>query len=200
MFKSKLFLCLGLFFLVFVAVGVVHAQKPDVASVSSSDVVAQDANKQEAENTVPSFKNLVKTVNEMNSVLFTYWEYTALRDAIRARKLGGFTRAPTDAQLNRGLNRNQTKDLERVKPPPEKRYITLGGILYESKENWTIWLNNKRVTPNAIPEEVIDLKVFNDYIEIKWMDEWGNQIFPIRLRPHQRFNMDTRIFLPGVSG
>jgi hypothetical protein len=32
---------------------------------------------------------------------------------------------------------------------------------------------------------------------MKWFDEYTNQVFPIRLRPHQRFNIDARMFLPG---
>ena len=79
----------------------------------------------------------------------------------------------------------------------EKREIILGGILYVSDDDWTIWLNGKRVTPKALPKEVIDLKVYDAHIEVKWFDDWTNQIFPIRLKTHQRFNIDTRIFLPG---
>jgi hypothetical protein len=92
---------------------------------------------------------------------------------------------------------NQQADVEKVKPPPEERYVSLSGIAFNAKEKWTIWLNGERVTPDAIPPEVLDLKVFSKYIEIKWYDDYTNRIIPIRLRPHQRFNIDTRIFLPG---
>lgn len=126
------------------------------------------------------------------SLLFTYWEQVAIEDARRSR---GLNRAPTDAELMRDLQTDD--DGERVKPPPEARNIALSGIAYKASKNWTIWLNGKRVTPDAIPEEALDLKVFKEYIEIKWYDEYTNRIIPIRLRPHQRFNIDTRIFLPG---
>lgn len=125
------------------------------------------------------------------SLLFTYWERTALQDAKNAR---GLTRAPSDYELSRALKENME---ERVKPPPEERYVTLNGIVYKTKSNWTIWLNGIRVTPNAIPKEAMDLKVYKEYIELKWFDEYTNRIIPIRLRTHQRFNIDTRIFLPG---
>ncbi|MCK5284750.1 MAG: hypothetical protein KAJ86_04105 [Alphaproteobacteria bacterium] len=129
--------------------------------------------------------------NDMSSVVFTFWERTAIKDARRSR---GLVRAPTDDELSNSLN---NPDGLKVRPPSEERDISLGGIVFVSKEDWTIWLNGKRVTPKAIPKEVIDISVYDEYIELKWFDEWSNQIFPIRLRSHQRFNVDTRIFLPG---
>lgn len=129
---------------------------------------------------------------EMPSLLFTYWEHTALKDARRYR---GSRKAPTAQELARDL---RTNDLEPPpRPPPEERDISLGGIVFVAHNDWTIWLNGKRITPNAIPEEVLDLKVYDEYIEVRWFDDYTNQIFPIRLRPHQRFNIDTRMFLPG---
>lgn len=77
------------------------------------------------------------------------------------------------------------------------RDVSLSGIVYLSRHDWTVWINSMRVSPSAIPEQVMDLRVFKDYIELEWFDETTNQIFPIRLRPHQRFNLDTRMFLPG---
>jgi hypothetical protein len=91
----------------------------------------------------------------------------------------------------------KTAPAEKVKPPPEEREITLGGIVYVDGDDWTIWLNGKRVNPKAIPKEVIDLKVYKEYVEMKWFDDYTNQIFPLRMRTHQRFNLDARIFLPG---
>jgi len=82
-------------------------------------------------------------------------------------------------------------------PPPEERYIRLGGILFNSSSDWTIWLNKVRVTPKALPEEILDLRVFKQYVEMKWYDKYTKQILPVRIRPHQSFHMDQRIFLPG---
>jgi len=125
------------------------------------------------------------------SVLFTYWEQVAIEDARRSR---GLNRAPTDDELTRDLKKGQD-DLDIT--DPGIRDISLSGIAYNGYKNWTIWLNGQRVTPTAIPKEALDLKVFKEYIEIKWFDEYTNRIIPIRLRPHQRFNIDSRIFLPG---
>lgn len=127
-------------------------------------------------------------VERMPSLFFTYWQHQAIKDAKNKR---GVVRAPTQEELE-AIERGDELELD-----PERRYITLGGIVYKGEDNWTIWLNGKRVTPTAVPEEVLDLRVFKDYIEVKWIDDFTKQIFPIRMRAHQRFNMDMRIFLPG---
>lgn len=116
-------------------------------------------------------------VNQMPSLFFSDWEHDLIVDARR----GLVTRPPGDD----GLGNEGERD------------IALGGIVYVSSDDWTIWLNGTRVTPNAIPADVMDLKVYKEYVELEWFDAPTNQIFPIRLRAHQRFNLDTRIFLPG---
>ncbi len=130
-------------------------------------------------------------LNSLKSLLFTHWQHTAIIDARRSR---GFVKPPTESELNENL---AIPGEEIPKPPPEEREISLGGIAFISADDWTIWLNGQRVTPKAIPKEVLDLTVYGEYIEVKWFDEYSNQIFPLRLRPHQRFNIDSRIFLPG---
>lgn len=130
---------------------------------------------------------------QYDSILFTHWEHVAIQDA---RRYVGDTRNVTDSELAKDLK--QREDIgEKIKPPPEEREIRLSGIVFHGKADWAIWLNEERITPDAIPKEVMDLRVYKEYIEFKWFDEYTNQIFPIRLRPHQRFNIDTRIFLPG---
>lgn len=128
------------------------------------------------------------SIDKMSSLFFTYWQHQSIIDAKNSH---GKVRPPTEAEL---------KALEEDLPlntDPERRYVTLGGIVYKTENDWTIWLNGKRVTPDAVPKQVLDLRVFKDYIEVKWLDEYTNSIYPLRLRAHQRFNMDMRIFLPG---
>ncbi|MBI1301040.1 MAG: hypothetical protein GC137_05185 [Alphaproteobacteria bacterium] len=124
---------------------------------------------------------------EIPSLFFTFWQSRAIEDAKNAV---GTVRPPTDAELD-------TIPGDDVPRDPGIRNIQLGGIVYEGKEVWTIWLNGQRVTPDSVPKEVLDLRVFDDYIELKWLDEYTNQVFPIRMRAHQRFNLDARMFLPG---
>ncbi len=128
---------------------------------------------------------------EIPSILFTYWENTAIADAKNKR---GVVQAPTQDEINRAMQEEQAS---KPKPPPEEREIKLGGIVYAAKNDWAIWLNGQRVTPDALPKEVIDLRVYDDYVEMKWLDDYTLRIYPIRLRAHQRFNLDTRMFLPG---
>ena len=170
-----------------VAVDTPPAQATAAASSDDSAGQEQGAGAQAAQDEVSEQIN----PNSIPSVLFTHWEHAAILDA---KRYGGETRGVTESELNRDLDNRQS---DKPRPPPEKREIKLGGIVYVKANDWTIWLNNQRVTPNAIPPEVMDLKVHKEYIEMKWFDDYTNQIFPLRLRTHQRFNIDSRVFLPG---
>ena len=104
--------------------------------------------------------------------------------------MGLTTRAPTDFELRQAEDGNV---------PRGPRELSLGGIIYASSSDWSIWMNGQKITPNRLPPEILDIKVRKKYIRLKWFDAYTNQIFPVKLKPHQRFNIDTRIFLPGES-
>lgn len=120
-------------------------------------------------------------VNLIPSLFFSKWEHDLIIDARNTLN----TRPPEDGSTEPAIVIESPRD------------VILGGIVYVSSKEWTIWVNQRRVTPDSIPSEVMDLKVFKDYIQLEWFDAQTNQIFPIRLRTHQRFNLDTRMFLPG---
>lgn len=123
------------------------------------------------------------------SMFFTPSQYALLREA----RLGFNTRLPTKSELaNAGASDAPNAGADAV-----IRDISLGGIAFNTPDDWTIWLNGARVTPDAMPKEAIDLRVYHDYVELKWFDAVTNQIFPVRLRTNQKFNLDARIFLPG---
>lgn len=134
---------------------------------------------------------------DMTSVLYTFWEYTALMDAKNSRRSSGVQRGVTQDEIDRELRMSNAPAEPKPKPPPEEREIALGGIVYTSGNDWTIWLNGQRVTPDALPKEIIDLKVQRHYIDVKWLDDYTQRLYPIRLRAHQRFQLDARMFLPG---
>lgn len=145
--------------------------------------------------------SLFASVNpkNMRSLLYNEWEHGALLDAIAARSY-----IDVEAYKKRSLGGSGAGggvDPFGANTPAEVinsiRELSLGGILYSSKKEWTIWLNGQRVTPQSKPEEVVGLKVFEDYIELKWLDQKTLKVYPIRLRPHQRFNLDNNLFLPG---
>jgi hypothetical protein len=126
-------------------------------------------------------------INQMPSLFFTSDEI-ALISAVRR---GVIARPPTESELN------ENNAEEEIVPERGIRELSLGGIVFRSSSDWTIWMNGQKVTPQRIPPEVLDIRVSKDHIKIKWFDAYTNQIFPIKLKPHQRFNIDTRIFLPG---
>lgn len=125
---------------------------------------------------------------ENNSLFFIPRELALLDDARR----GVVARPATDQEIY------DSQELSRIENIPQgPRELAMGGILYNSKDNWTIWLNGIKITPKRIPTEVLDIRVEKDVVRLKWFDAYTNQIYPIKLKAHQRFNIDTRIFLPG---
>lgn len=124
------------------------------------------------------------------SLVFTPSQYALLREA----RIGFNTRAPTLQELAKAGDPNDPN----YRPPVSIRDVKLTGIAYNTPDDWTIWLNNARVTPDAMPAEAVDLRVYKDFIELKWFDTLTSQIFPVRLRANQKFNLDTRIFLPAL--
>jgi hypothetical protein len=123
------------------------------------------------------------------SLLFTYWQHQSILDALKSR-------GTIIAKIPDEFMPDDAQAREKMEKPAD-REITLSGIAFVHENEWTVWLNGMRITPHAIPPEIIDLKVFKEHIDVKWYDKYSNKIFPIRIRPHQRFNLDTRVFLPG---
>ena len=123
-------------------------------------------------------------LEQMPSLFFTPAEQSLITEA----RLGFTARPPTAAEIQQAKDGNS---------PIGPREISLAGIVYLSAGDWTIWLNGQKVTPKRLPPEILDIKVRKNNIKLKWFDSHTNQIFPIKLKTHQRFNIDTRIFLPG---
>lgn len=124
------------------------------------------------------------TPENVATLFFTAWQHALLQEA----KIGFTTRAPDPGEVGTASNEGAA---------PGIRELSLGGIAFSSGKKWTVWLNAVRVTPDAIPDQVLDIKVSRSHIDLKWFDRFTNKIYPVRLRPHERFNLDSRIFLPG---
>lgn len=129
-------------------------------------------------------------LGQIPSLFLSGSELNLLVDA----KAGLYARPPTEEEL---MAEQETARQGRVSMPASIREISLGGILYKSSTNWTIWLNSQKITPKNLPPAIMDITVNKDHIKLKWLDFQTNQIFPVKLRANQRFNFDTRIFLPG---
>lgn len=135
------------------------------------------------------YKKEVFVGSDIPSLIFPPGQHALLNEA----RIGFNTRIPTPSELGE----LPSPDDPNYRPPPSVRVISLGGIVFNTPDEWTIYLNRKRITPDSLPKEAVDLRVYKDFIELRWFDPQTNQIFPIRLRPNQKFNLDGRIFLPG---
>ncbi|MCB1556586.1 MAG: hypothetical protein KDJ15_04645 [Alphaproteobacteria bacterium] len=177
-----------------------HSPNPELSPLGSFPLGLLSADQSQAESGYVPLETIYKrnmkvrppdlNPASLRSLFFTAWQYALLEEALR-----GFTTRPvTDGETN-----TYTEDIPLEERPRGPRELALGGIAYNTPDRWTIWLNGQRIMPDAIPKEIIDLHVFEDYVEMKWFDSYTNMIFPLRLRAHQRFNLDRRLFLPGVS-
>lgn len=128
---------------------------------------------------------------EIGTLVFTLWQHSLLQQA----KQSFTTRNVTQEEIDRA----KSGELEDIEKPKGLRELSLSGILYKGKDDWVVWLNGQRLAPNALPKQVMDIKVSENHIDLKWFDEYSNLIYPVRMRPHQRFNLDSRIFLPGLT-
>lgn len=84
------------------------------------------------------------------------------------------------------------------KAVPAHRVIRVSGVLYRAPEDWIVWMNNKKVTPDDLLPEIVDIKVSDSSkVHLKWYDVGLNQVITITLRPHQVYDIVTGILLPG---
>lgn len=81
---------------------------------------------------------------------------------------------------------------------PGPRIIALSGIVYNGPNDWTIWLNNERVTPKQFPERVIGLTVEKDRIHVRWMDIANQRVVNITLHSNQQYLLDSDQIIPGT--
>jgi hypothetical protein len=133
------------------------------------------------------------------SLFFTTQEHALLNEAREGFK----ARLPTLKELGQSgvanrLEYESEEEAARMRAAQAAlRELSLSGILYISQDDWIVWLNKTRMTPDALPKEIMDIKVYNEYVELRWFDLKTKTIYPVRLRPNQRFNLDARMFLPG---
>lgn len=118
--------------------------------------------------------------------MFSGEELEKLKKAL----MGGYKKAPEPEKPR------QTEE-DRA-PETSSRIVSLAGLIYSGPQDWTFWLNGRRVTPDKVPEEVQNLYVTKYYIDFSWFDRQTNQLYPIRLRPHQSFHLDTKVFFTGT--
>ena len=178
------FFVFGLFFVF----GVAPAVSQDIVDVQAPALPSneEDVLRLVEEEIEAFFAQDIFIPPDIPSMLFLPGEHSALV----AAKANFQTRLPTESELQQDMA-EEGEVIEAI------REIALGGILYVSDKDWVIWLNSQRVTPDAIPSEVMDIDVRKEFVLLRWFDRQTNKIFPVRLLPNQRFNLDARMFLPG---
>ncbi len=139
------------------------------------------------------FKKNIFRSSSIPSLIYTSEQYALLTEA----RIGFSARLPNGKFVEDGKENLPEPTDPNYRPPPSVRKLQLGGIVFNTPDEWTIYLNGKRVTPALLPSEAVDLRVYKDFIELRWFDVQTNKIFPVRLRPNQTFNLDARVFLPG---
>lgn len=125
------------------------------------------------------------------SLFFTGEEQAALTTAL-ARKL------PAAPVMDAPAPSQSLVPAEAQNAPPPPRILHLSGIVYAKEGEWSIWLNGRQITPVSKPDEIRELIVGRESVSLKWYDAQTQAVVPVRLRPQQRFNIDTKTFMPGT--
>ena len=81
---------------------------------------------------------------------------------------------------------------------PGPRTLALSGIVYQSPHEWTIWLNNQRITPKNIPDHIMGVTVSKDLVHLRYMDIANQRIVNLTLRAHQTYFLDTDTIVSGT--
>ncbi len=163
------------------------ADTPDNADPSKDPLM--NVSIKQTEQNISKLRSPDINPQELASLFFTTWQYALLQDAKRQ-----YITHPVNPNDPR-LKGNDTTAVA----PHSIRELSVGGILYRGPDDWTVYLNGQRLTQdkNSLPEQVMDIKVAEDHVDLKWFDTFTNLIFPVRLREHQRFNLDARMFITG---
>ena len=83
---------------------------------------------------------------------------------------------------------------------PQHRVISISGLLYRSPQDWIVWMNGQKVTPEKLLPEIVDIKVeSSSQVQLKWYDIGLDSVISISLRPHQTYDIATGILLPGSN-
>ncbi len=137
----------------------------------------------------------------ISSLMFASNQYSLLREARQGFNARIPSKEELEAERQAGALATDDVVLDFNNRPvvASVRELQLGGIVFITPDDWTIWLNKQRITPTTIPPQATDLRVYREFVELSWLDAATNQVFPVRLRPNQRFNLDSKIFLPGQT-
>jgi hypothetical protein len=152
------------------------APAPDAAAAVPAEGAAPVA----AAPAVPEAPLQIITTPFTESFLFSPAEVAAVRRALSGQVSG-----------TAALNTDQTINV------PQRRLISLAGVVYRGQKDWILWLNGRKVTPKEMLPEIVDVQVAKDRVHLKWFDVGLNDVISITLRPHQTYDIVTGVLLPG---
>jgi hypothetical protein len=76
------------------------------------------------------------------------------------------------------------------------RVIRLSGVVFRGQKDWVAWVNGKKVTPEKLLPEIIEIEVEStSQVRLKWYDVGLNKVISIALHPHQTYDIVTGVLL-----
>ncbi len=121
--------------------------------------------------------NLIIEPDIVPSLMFSNEELDNIDKAILSYKNGEiYSPESFDESLKNGLSEAEKLKIEQEKKEQEKSenskksYIYLASIMYSSKDDWTVWINNSKITSqnNSLQNEFYIKKISPDKAQILW--------------------------------
>ncbi len=81
--------------------------------------------------------------------------------------------------------------LARRLAPSGKGNIHLGAILYYGANDWTLWLQGEKWTPETSREDIEVLDVSEDRVRVLWNNPENKKQVEVVLRPNQSYQIAT---------
>ena len=82
------------------------------------------------------------------------------------------------------------------KIPPERHGdIHLGAVMYYGPDDWTLWLQDKKWTPDTVSDDLRVLEVTSDEVRLAWRGKDAASEIEFVLKPNQSFQTATGIII-----
>lgn len=75
--------------------------------------------------------------------------------------------------------------------PSGKGDIRLGAVLYFGPNDWVLWLQGEKWTPETARDDLQVLDVAEDHVRLLWQKNKGEKAVEILLKPHQAYRLAT---------
>ncbi len=130
------------------------------------------------------------TNRELDKFFIDSFMFSGAEAALIQKAMGGRVEKPQQTQ--------ETLKIEKKVVIPKRRIIKVSGVLFRSTNDWAVWINGRKITPEQLLPEIIEIKVKNSsYVKLKWYDVGLNKVISIMMRPNQTYDITTGILLPG---